>query len=57
MKNKSMEEKVNELTALWRGMDDIERAGFAYDVAELRKIQQGRNGEHRRFKRRAEIND
>lgn len=40
MKNKSMEEKVNELTALWRGMDDIERAGFAYDVAELRKIQQ-----------------
>lgn len=35
-----MEEKVNELTALWRGMDDIERAGFAYDVAELRKIQQ-----------------
>lgn len=42
MKNKSMEEKVNELTALWRGMDDIERASFAYDVVELRKIQQFR---------------
>ena len=40
MKNKSMEEKVNELTALWRGMDDIEKAGFAYDIVELRKIQQ-----------------
>ena len=42
MKNKSMEEKVNELTALWRGMDDIERASFAYDVVELRTIQQFR---------------